>query len=396
MIVPYQIRNTTMVNYRDAVANEVTQAKENSASNNDETQREQLEQIEVDMGETPFVKFYPTVALTGTFPEDEGNPIIRFRDEQNNGHGHQGYLGLVLDDLSVDQSEAESDADFDMSEATIIETDDDDYTEYRAVNFGDDNTTEKFGGEAVNIDGDQYGVEDRVSEIDGRVILVVDRTAARSVAQKLDVNGATYADMDEATGEPNTGLIEFAPDGGGEVENFDGTLSWRYARRPELREELLGEDVTTLVSRREEVDAGGTGYIGENGQHDEPVVGFGDDEQTHTDPTQATYEELTEAVLNGKPEARPMMWYSVFDGEGQSLDPVEGETTGYSFLEWNFDPTANHLPDEQWEFVQEYQAQGLPTDEETITENVEGNFENANTERIVALIQNGAGEEQTA
>ena len=365
------------MNYREQVADEVTQAKENRSSNNDGGQRESVDQIEVDMEETPFVKFYPTTALTGTFPEDEGNPIIRFRDEQNNGHGHQGYLGLVVDDLTIDQSE---DGGFDMSEAFIVETDEDDYTEYRAVNFNDDATSEKFGGEAVNIDGDQYGIENKVTTIEGRSILVVDRTAAVSVAKKLDKNGATPAGMDEDTGQPNTGLIEYAPN------DEDTEVSWRYTRRPELREELLGTEVTTLVSRREEIDSGATGYIPEG--EDEPVLGEGPDGETHSDDSQASYEELVAAD-----EARGMMWYSVFDSTGDALEPVEGEATGYSFLEWRFDPTAGHLPDDQWEFVQEYQAQGLPTDEETIVSNVQENFEDADEEKIVGLIQNGAGQD---
>jgi hypothetical protein len=390
------------MNYREQAANEVAQAKENrnSGNNGGNTGRgfSDLDQIEVDMGETPFVKFYPTVALTGTVPDGEGNPIIRFRDESNNGHGHQGYLGIVLDDLRIDTDDSSNEGGFDMSEATIVETDDDDYTEYRAVNFGDEATSEKFGGEAVNIDGDQYGIEDQLTELDERVILVVDRTAAVSVAKKLDVAGGIPAGMDpDSPDDINSGLIEYAsmaPEGA----DIDAPVSWRYARNPEMRAELIGDDLTLLVSRREEIDSGGTGYIGEDGQHDEPVVGYGEDEETHTDPTEASYEELTEATdENGAPEARGMMWYSVFDAEGTALQPLEGEDAGTStnrpFLEWTFDATAGHLPDEQWEFVQEYQANNLPTDEETILDNVRENFEDADEEKIVGLIQNGAGQE---
>jgi len=370
-----------MTNYREQVASEVAEAKENRNSGGSDSQRESVDQIEIDMGETPFVKFYPTTAITGTFPENEGNPIIRFRDEENNGHGHQGYLGLVVDDLTIDTSE---DGGFDMSEATIIETDEDDYTEYRAVNFGDDSTTEKFGGEAVNIDGDQYGIESRTTSLDERAILVVDRTAAVSVAKKLDRDGATRAGMDEDTGQPNSGLIEYAP------EDADAEVSWRYARRPELREELLGTDVTTLVSRREEIDNGFTGYTDDDGNFalDVPEGTDEDEVEAHSDEGEASYAELVAAD-----DARGMMWYSVFDEDGTALEPVEGDATGYSFLEWRFDPTAGHLPDDQWEFVQTYQSQGLPQDEETIVDNIRENFEDANEERIVGLIQNGAGQE---
>ncbi len=374
-----------MTNYRDAVANEVTQAKENRSSNNNDDSYgrgfSDLEQIEVDMGETPFVKFYPTTALTGTFPEDEGNPIIRFRDEQNNGHGHQGYLGLVVDDLTVDQS---TDGGFDMSEAYIVETDDDDYTEYRTVNFGDDDTTEKFGGEAVNIDGDQYGIDEKVTTIEGRSILVVDRTAAVSVAKKLDVSGATPAGMDpESDDDLNSGLIEYLPN---DMESDDG-VSWRYARRPELREELLGEEVTLLVSRREEIDDGFTGYTDADGNYALSIPEDVDKEdvEPHDSEEDASYAELVAAD-----DARGMMWYSVFDEDGAALSPIEGESTNRPFLEWSFDPTASYLPTEQAQFVNEYQSQGLPTDEDTIVSNVRENFgDDTDEEKIIGLIQSG-------
>jgi len=369
-----------MTNYREQVANEVAEAKENRSSG-DDSERESVDQIEVDMAETPFVKFYPTTALTGTFPEDEGNPIIRFRDEENNGHGHQGYLGLVVDDLTIDTSE---DGGFDMSEAFIAETTDDDYTEYRAVNGNDGSTSFQYDGKQVNIDGDKYDIEDRHTSLDERVILVVDRTAAVSVAKKIDRDGATRAGMDESTGQPNSGLIEYAP------EDADAEVSWRYARRPELREELLGTEVTTLVSRREEIDDGFTGYTDEDGEFvlDIPEGTDESEVEAHTDESEASYAELVAAD-----DARNMMWYSVFDEDGNALEPVEGEATGYSFLEWRFDATVGQLPDDQWEFVQTYQSQGLPQDEETIVDNIRENFEDANEERIVGLIQNGAGQE---
>jgi len=381
-----------MTNYRIQAENEVDEAKERR--NNSDDGRESVEQIDVDMNEIPFVKFTPTVAITGTVPEGEGNPVIRFPDESTNGHSEQGYLGLVLDDVSVDTEDSSDRGGFDLSEATIVETDDDDYTEYRAVNFNDEKTVEKFDGEAVSIDGDQYGIESRSTEVDGRVILVVDRLASVSVAKKIDVDGATVADMDESTGQPNTGLIEYSPeDGGSTVEGYDGTISWRYARpQPEMREELLGGEITVLVARREELDGELTGYLGQNGDNTEPILGYGVDEDgeevTHRDEQEASYAELVAAD-----EARPMMWYSVFDADGESLEPVEGEATGYSYLEWRFDKTVgpDRLPDDEWEFVQNYQTSDLSDDEETIRHNVQQNFDGADEDRIVELIQSGAG-----
>lgn len=326
------------MSYREQVAEEVQEA----SSSNDNEESESLEQIEVDLSDTPFVKFTPTTLTAGTFPEaDEGNPIIRFPDEENTGRRDQGYLGLVMDDISAEVDEFE--------DTVVLETTDDS-TDYRVFDLSDDQTTEidgtgiKFGDrlyEGDIVDADEFA---------GRAIVIVDRTAATSVARKLDVNGATAAGMDEETGQPNGGLIEYAPD------DADTNVNQRYARNPELREDLQGERVGVMVSRREEMD---------------------DD-----------YAELVE-----NDEARGMYWYSVFTMEdGETVQPVEGEPVGYSFLEWRFDPTAGHLPDEQWSFVQEYQAEGLPTDEETIVKNVEKNGYEENEERIVRLIQNDAGQ----
>lgn len=335
------------MSFRESVTEEVQEAASNSGSNEEQ---ETLDQIEVDFGSTPFVKFYPTTLVSGTFPEDEGNPIIRFPDASNNdGRRDQGYLGLVLDDLTILTDDDEG-----MSEATFLKTSDSDSTEYRAVNFADSETDEVFGGDGVDISGDKYEIEERVTSIDGRAILVVDRTAAVSVARKLDVNGATLAGMDEETGQVNGGLIEYNP--GDEGPNR------RYARNPELREELYGQEVGVMVTRRSEVD-----------------------------------EDYAEAVADPDDETRDMMWYSVFNMETEEpLSPVEGEPVGYTYLEWRFDPSAGNLPDSDWEFVQEYIEAGAPTDEDTILENIEENSdqlsEDPNTERMVRLIQNEAGQ----
>lgn len=394
--------NTTM-GYRDQATEEVLEAASNDGGSNSNEEQESLEQIEVDMGSVPFTKFYPTTLVSGEFPENEGNPIIRFPDAGNNdGRRDQGYLGLVLDDLEILTDEDEG-----MDEAVLIETDEEDTTEYRAANFAEDNTVEKFEGSAVSIDGDQYGIEDRVTEIDGRTILVVDRTASQSVARKLDVNGATYAGMDEETGDVNGGLIEYAYTGeNGEDVDIDGNevpVGSRYARNPELREDLQGERVGFMVTLRSHADSGATGYMGRNGQHDEPVVGEGEDGETHTDPSRATFEELTEAYIDGQPERRDMMWYTVFDMEsGEAIQPVSAEDeagsepVNYSFLEWSFDPSAGNLPDDQWEFVQEYIDAGLPDDEDIIIDNINDNadeFEGEpNVERMAGLIQAEAGQ----
>ena len=328
---------------REAVTEEV------EASTTTE-ERETLDQIEIDMGSIPFIKFYPTTLVSGTFPEDEGNPIIRFPDQSNNnGRRDQGYLGLVMDDLTIETGEGTG---FDMEDARFLKTSDTDSTAFRAVNFDDDHTEEIFGGDGIDISGDKYEIDERTTSIDGRAILVVDRTAAVSVARKLDVNGDTFADMDQSTGQVNDGLIEYA------LDDEDTEVNRRYARNPELREELYGAEVGILVTRRSDVD-----------------------------------EDYAERVANESDDTRDMMWYTVVNQEtGDTLEPTTGEAVGYSFLEWRFDPTAGNLPDEDWEFVQEYLDAGAPTDEETIVDTIQQNTADLSaepdTERMVGLIQN--------
>jgi len=180
-------------------------------------------------------------------------------------------------------------------------------------------------------------------------------TASVSVARKLDVNGDTLAGMDETTGNVNGGLIEYAIDD-------DAPVNRRYARNPELREELYGAEVGIMVTRRSEVD-----------------------------------EDFAELVHDESTEARDMMWYTVFDMETEEpITPTTGEPVGYSFLEWRFDPTAGNLPDQDWEFVQEYISNGLPDDEDNIIQNIEDNSDrlsaDPNVDRMVGLIQAKAGQ----
>jgi hypothetical protein len=52
------------------------------------------------------------------------------------------------------------------------------------------------------------------------------------------------------------------------------------------------------------------------------------------------------------------------------------------------------FPKTSGSLFREYQAQGLPDDEETILSNVRENFgPDTNEEKIVGLIQNGAGQD---
>lgn len=333
--------------FRDQAADDIEDS--NSTNNGDD---EELEQIDVDMGETPFVKFSPTTLPTFTFPdEDAGNPIILFKNKQRlaelgddaeNEDGYDlrllstRYLGLVVEDIS-----AVTDDDEGFDETVILDTRDD-RTDYRIFDGSDDQTTIE-----TNFTKDEDGnpVEDgleveygsrsykgeEVDEIEGRAILVVDRTASTSVARTLDIRGGPAAGMDE-NGDVNGGLVEYFPNDADYADNG------RYARPfVELRPDLAGERVGIMAARRSEMD-----------------------------------DDFAEEIA-GDDSRSDMVWYTVFDMEtGDSLERGDfGEPKSYTFLEENFDASAGQMPDADWEFVEQYVDAGMPTDEDTILANIE-------------------------
>jgi len=315
-------------------------AKEQGTVNNAET--EELEQIEVDMGDISFVHFQPTTAVTGTFPEDEGNPVIRFPDAQHNeGRLDQGYLGLVLNDPAVSADEDEG------TENTVI-LDVADSNEIRVFN-ADDAQTDVLDGIGVEYSDRLYKGEVVDEFPEDRIILVVSGSASKSVARTLDVNGAPLAGMDE-DGQKNDGLIEYP--NGAEADVYS-----RYARNPELRDELYGAEVGLMVVRREEFD-----------------------------------EEYAELVESG--ERRAMKYFLVQGDTGdgtEMLEPVEGQPIGYSWLEWNWDADGPTLPEADQEFVNGYRSSGMSTDRDTIVANIQDNSDalsgDTDEDTIVEMIQ---------
>jgi len=122
--------------FKDQVRNEVEEA--NTGNNGGDNEREELEQIDVDMSNIPFIKFTPTTLVAGTIPKDEGNPIILFKnynrlnaddfdafDEEGNDMRYVStrYLGIVVDNPRVVTSEEDG-----LDESVFVETGSDDST----------------------------------------------------------------------------------------------------------------------------------------------------------------------------------------------------------------------------------------------------------------------------
>lgn len=374
---------------RDTASERVEEQREERAENSETT--ETLDNIDVDMSSIAFTHFHPTTIVTGTFPEDEGNPVIRFPDQQHNDNRRdQGYLGLVVDDPGVIV-----DADEGTEETVILDVDSS--NEIRVFNGDDDNTTVGRGSgleaeDLVKYDDRSYEGEIVDSFPDDRIILTVGGSASKSVAKALDVNGAETAGMDGDTGDVNGGLIEYAPD------DVDADVRSRYARNPELRDDLYGTETAVMVAWRSDIDDAVTGYTGQDDDSTNPVLGLGDDDSTHSDPRQASFAELVEAG-----ERREMKWFSVFSDHGDGLDPVDpttGDPIGYTYLEWTFDPSVgpDRLPDKDYEFVQQYVEAvndgQIAADEDTIRENISENqdelTDDPREDRIVELIQSQA------
>lgn len=369
MQAPNQV--TTKMGYRQKAADSAVESRQNDGDSSGQS----LDGIDVDWAEVATVGTNPTTLVEGTFPEDEGDPVIRFRSpEYNDGRQDQGYLGLVLDDPEVI-----ADPDEGTEDTVILKTDDNDSADVRIFNESDHQT--KVAGDMGVKYGDRLYEGDIIDEIPtDRIVLRVTGTCSKNVARRLDKKGAVEADMDD-NGDKNGGLIEYKPY---DMREPDDDYTSRYARDPELKSDLYGARIAVLLGRREELDDENTGYGTE-----------------HTDPDRASYAELV--ADDGRPE-RPMKWYVVFNaetGEQLQIEDTGEEIAGYSFIEWRWDPEAGRMPDDQWEWVESYVEKAedgeVDTDEDTIVGYIEadideGNFESEPTDdemtEMVSAIQN--------
>jgi len=351
-----------------------TKTEESVQELNEESQSRQTTVESIDIEGLPFVKFGTDVFITGEFPEDEGNPVVRFvAQDYNDGRLDQGYLGLVLDNpgFLVDEDEG-------TENTVVVDTADEDSTEYRVFNPDSEQTIEKDYG--IKFSGDVYdGDKIEPSEFDeDRIVLVVQGGASTAVAKALDKRGITARqvwDDEYNNATTNRGLVEYNPDPNSNEPRV------RYARSPnrengksdlrntvELRSELEGSEIGLLSTWRSNVD-------------------------------EDFAEELEEARENDDSEVRDSKWFSVFNMETEEkLEPGDyEEPVGSNYLTWTWDdnfsreddPTIdeNPLTEVEREFVEAYRESGQDTDEETVRQYVEEDLgDEANTEVIVETL----------
>jgi hypothetical protein len=331
--------------FREKTAEAVNEMNEEQ----EEYEDEELEGIEVDWDSVPSVKFGTGVFITGELPEGEGNPVILFGDYD--APARDRYLGIVLDNPSLLVDEDEN-----TDGTVVLDTDDDDNTDYRVHNGDSAQTTVK--NSAVKFTGNtNLGEVIQPSEFDeDRAIVFVTGGGHVSVARSLDINGNNARQIWNEEGgyaTTNGGLID---------KSGDETTYARYD--VQVPDELLGEEIGIMCDWRSE---------------------FEDEE----------YRER----LEEDDDMNDSKWFSVFNmNTGQKLEPREyGEPIQRTFVDdWKEDATAEDfgegavetsLTETESEFVESYRSSGKDTDEETVREAVEADADafdgEPNTEAIV-------------
>lgn len=348
--------------YRDKAQESATEAQNNTGGSGGDYDGIDL------TGDEIWVRVHPGTFFTGVFPEDEGNPVIKFPayDDDAQEVNAGGYLGLVMDDpqLIVDEDEG--------TEGTVIlETNDDDSSDYRIYN-PDVKGAEVIDGVGVEFDSGQGAriyKGDLVDEFpDQRVVLVVSGNGSQNIAKRLDVKGvnALY-DYDE--GQPNGGLIEYPlRDDEGNRVDVDGNpveFQSRYARRPELKDSLYGTRIGLLM-----------------------------DWSSNMVNVDELDEDAREAFESRDGDS---YYYSLFniDAEEEITIDEDGEPDQYSYLEWRYDPDgADRIPEDQFEFVTGYVDEADDFSEDAIREAIQSNADEFDSEpeedRIVEMIQERA------
>lgn len=225
--------------------------REAAKSSNDDSVSVDAEDYErVDVGDKSFTKMHPgPTAITGVarglryFP-----PAPDDAEYDDNGRGSSG---LILESPAVPD-----DADFET--VSIFSSDGSAGDDYKVVNTDDGNVDVYDIGISV---GDMFESTE-IDEFDtDETILTLSTSAGRSVARTLDVRGLANADVirddagtpvlsdEHGYPETNDALIEKNPD------NDENTYEPpRFARDPQLRPDVEGQQVVIMLQRLAEID----------------------------------------------------------------------------------------------------------------------------------------------
>jgi len=352
---------------REQARQSATKSQNNSGSSGQSGDYDGIELT----GEEEWVKVHPGTLLTGTLPdEDEGNPLLKLNafDDEAAEINAEGNLGIVIDNPEVVIDEDEG------TEGTVIlETEDDDSSGYRIYNE-DREGAELLDGVGVEFDAGQgariYRGETVESLDVDRIVLTVSGGAVQNMAKRFDVNGGDNALYDYDEDQANNGLIEYPltdDDGNSvDVEGNPVNFSWRYARAPELRPDLYGQEIAILMDWSSNM---------------------------------VDLDELDEDAREAFEARDDSYYYTPFNMSegGEEITPrTGGEPERVTYLEWRYDPegSGDRIPEDQFEFVTGYVDEADDFDEESIREAIESNADEFESEpeedRIVEMIQERA------
>lgn len=237
-----------------AKAAQNTDASTDTGSDGEEYER-------FDVSAVAWGKSHPTTAVRG-----EAVALRKLYDEDD---PDRSDVAVILENPSLVTSEEG------LETSRVVMNDEETGDEFKAVNLADTQTgalgrNGKVSDPDAIADADTLMATDFAgntfygdvrSEFDcdaDQIALKRGGGAGRSITRVLDVNGATPADsVTDEEGRPvlheggfpehNGGLVEYHPDG------RDGKRP-RYARDPQLRDDVMGQDVIIMIQRLSEVD----------------------------------------------------------------------------------------------------------------------------------------------
>lgn len=206
----------------------------------------------MDVSDANFVKAHPG-------PTAVGGTAVGLRylpgDPEQEGYD-RGDVGLVIDDPFLVGDDT-------LSDVAVFEGNPTESDQYKILNVAD-KATQVLDGSGVMFDKNTYlSVEVSEDELPDQMILKLSGNAGRSAAQCLDVNGTGCADvvrnddglpaLNENTGFPehNGKLVEYL-----DAEDDDDYIPPIFSADAQLRDDVIGEEVTVMFQRLEEVKEG--------------------------------------------------------------------------------------------------------------------------------------------
>lgn len=297
-----------------------------------------------DVSEVAWGKSHPTTAVRGR--------AVALRKLYDEDDPDRSDVAVILEDPSLVTSEEG------LETSRVVMNSEETGDEFKVVNLADAQTG-ALGSSGKISDPDAIEAADSLMATDfagntfygnvstefdldaDQVALKRGGGAGRSITSVLDVNGATAAtSVTDDNGEPvlhdggfpehNGGLVEYHPDG------RDGERP-RYARDPQLRDDVVGQDVIIMIQRLSEVDPDyeGSAYWS---------TVFANMEQGRMD-------ELASRYAADEPDAGPEQFMTELDGDTviqlqptDDFEPTEAclVETGYIAFDGNR-PTIDEL-----------------------------------------------------